>query len=214
MARKKATKKADPKRRAKTAKRQATPRRLSRELQSTLRQLNRRASEAHKGDFGRVLIVGGSTGMVGAPALAANAALRAGAGLVKMAVPAPAQQAVATLAPCATSAALPADFEGRIAEAAIPALTELAQSHDVLAVGPGAGVSASWEKILGKLLALPGRPTVIDADGLNNLANMPQWRSHRGGDVVLTPHPGEMKRLLAGAGLPQQLDDRSAVARA
>jgi hydroxyethylthiazole kinase-like uncharacterized protein yjeF len=155
-----------------------------------------------------VLVIGGSIGMVGAPALVANAALRTGVGLVKIAAPQPAQQAVATLAPCATSVPVPADDEGRIAVTALPVIRELAETHDVLAVGPGAGVSTGWQRILRELLAMRERPMVIDADGLNNLAGISEWWRARRARVVLTPHPGEMKRLLAGASLKADVNDR------
>lgn len=181
--------------------------------QKLLRGLRRRAADAHKGDFGRVLVVGGSIGMVGAPALAANAALRTGAGLVKIAAPEPAQQAIATLAPCATSVPVAGDRAGRIAPAALPTIRELAEAHDVLAVGPGAGTSKGWQRILSALLALPGKPMVIDADGLNNLAEIPRWWQRLRARVVLTPHPGEMKRLLVGGGFEARIDDRQATAR-
>jgi NAD(P)H-hydrate epimerase len=181
-------------------------------VQVLLRRLNRRARDAHKGDFGRVLVVGGSIGMVGAPALTANAALRTGTGLVKLACPRPAQQAIATLAPCATSVPMPADTAGRLAASCLPALLELADAHDVLAVGPGADTSQGWQKILAALLKLTDKPVVVDADGLNNLAGMGRWWQRCSARVVLTPHPGEMRRLLAGAGLPTDLDDRQGVA--
>ncbi len=175
-------------------------------------KLTRRKRDGHKGDFGRVLIVGGSVGMVGAPALAANAALRSGAGLVRIACPRPAQQTIAGLAACATSVPLPADQAGQISSKSLEALGALAAEHDVVAFGPGIGQSGGLRKLLRTLIAIADKPVVIDADGLNNLAGMKHWWSKRAADIVLTPHPGEMRRLLHGAGMPDGARDRAATA--
>jgi ADP-dependent NAD(P)H-hydrate dehydratase len=138
----------------------------------TLPRLKRRRRDAHKGDFGRVLVVGGSVGMAGAAALAANAALRGGAGLVKVACPAPVLGTITSVAPCATSVSLPADAQGRIASRASDVLLKAAAEHDVLAVGPGMGQSAGLVTLLRKLISGAEKPMVVDADGLNNLARI------------------------------------------
>ena len=177
-----------------------------------LPKLSPRASDAHKGHFGRVLVVGGSVGMVGAPALAANAALRGGSGLVKIACPSVAQQAIATLAPCATSRPLASTVDGLIAGKARADLLALAEQHDVLAVGPGMGQSAELRRIIASLLKHPDKPVVIDADGLNNLAAVRSWWRTCRALPVLTPHPGEMQRLLGGAGLKMSAAKREAAA--
>ncbi|MFQ6047905.1 MAG: NAD(P)H-hydrate dehydratase [Phycisphaerae bacterium] len=171
-----------------------------------------RPRDAHKGQFGRVLIVGGSVGMVGAPALAANAALRGGAGLVKIACPGVAQQAIASLAPCATSWPLPCSAEGLIGRGAVGEVLSLARQHDVLGVGPGIGQSQQLRQLIGRLLRLREKPIVIDADGLNNLAAMGRWWSGCQARLVLTPHPGEMARLLEGAGIEADLARRDQAA--
>jgi len=175
-------------------------------------KLPARSRDAHKGDFGRVLVVGGSIGMVGAPALAANAALRGGAGLVKIACPDLTQQATAGLAPCATSVPLPSMSDGVISARATGLLRRLADEHDVLAIGPGMGQGPGVAKVVVGLLALPDKPKVVDADGLNNLAAAGDWWRRAVGPIVLTPHPGEMRRLMAGAGLKLDPEDRQASA--
>ena len=177
-----------------------------------LPKLARRAREAHKGDFGRVLVVGGNVGMVGAPALAANAALRGGSGLVKIACPSIAQQAIATLAPCATSRPVASNADGLISGKARADLLALADQHDVLAVGPGMGQSAELRRIIASLLKLPDKPVVIDADGLNNLAGVRSWWLTCRASAVLTPHPGEMRLLLEGAGLRTDVAKREGAA--
>ena len=156
--------------------------------------LGPRDRESHKGDFGRVLVVGGSRGMIGAPALSGNAALRGGAGLVTLAVPETVQLAVASLCCCATSIPLKCDDDGRLDAQAVPQVARAAGACDVLAVGPGMGVGIAQENIIRAVLDQP-RPVVLDADGLNNLAAIPNWPELRNCPLVLTPHPGEFARL-------------------
>ena len=158
-------------------------------------RLPRRKPDSHKGDFGSVLIVGGSRGMIGAPALAASAALRAGAGLVKMALPKSIQLTSAALEPCATSLALPETPAGTFSAPAIAKITSAAKAHDVIAVGPGLDESATLTKLLETIISLTNKPIVIDADGLNNLCRIKNWPKKVRAKLVLTPHPGEAKRL-------------------
>jgi ADP-dependent NAD(P)H-hydrate dehydratase len=159
-------------------------------------KLPMRRPESNKGDFGRVLIVGGSRNMPGAPALAALAALRSGAGLVTVAVPRSIQQTVVSLVPCATSIALAEDEDGLISEQAAHDLSKLIleqKKFDVVAVGPGLGKAP-----VGSLIQDLNRnkiPNVIDADGLNILAGT-DWHGQLSGPCVITPHPGELARLL------------------
>src|SRR3972149_1191094 len=177
-------------------------------MKGRLRQVKRtpvlppRRPDAHKGDFGRVLVVGGSVGMAGAASLAAHAALRGGAGLVKGACPAPVLPTVAALCPCATTMSLPADAAGRFSQRAVKDLLAAADEHDVLAVGPGMGQSPALVRLVGELISKANKPAVIDADGLNNLAKLRDWPAclpENRTPLVVTPHPGEMRRLLAGA---------------
>ena len=147
------------------------------------------------------MIVGGSVGFSGAPTLAAKAALRSGAGLVRVAVPASIQPVVAAMDPCYTTAALPADAQGQFDETAIGPLLKLAAAHDIVAFGPGAGTGRGAEQCLLALLAINDLPLVIDADGLNVLAVLKgpgNWLRNKRASVILTPHPGEMKRLWSG----------------
>ncbi len=162
-----------------------------------------RRRDAHKGDFGRVLVVGGARGMIGAPALCANAALRGGAGLVRIAVESPLLEAVGTLAPCATAVGLPP--LDRFAPPAVwRVLGAAADAADVLAVGPGWSNDAARAAMLRRILSDAARPVVLDADGLNNLARLPDWpavvrRRTASSPLVLTPHPAEAQRLLDAA---------------
>ena len=160
----------------------------------TLPKLPARKPDAHKGDFGRVLVVGGSRGMIGAPALAANAALRSGAGLVTVAAPEAVQLLVATLCPCATSLPLSCRPDGAPAPTAVRQMLDLAEVCDVLAVGPGMARSQGAAMLVRAVLEQP-KPVVLDADGLNDLAGIDRWPEIRRCPLVLTPHPGEFSRL-------------------
>ena len=164
----------------------------------TIPKLKPRATEAHKGDFGKVLIVGGSVGLSGAAALAGRAALRAGAGLVRVATPKSVLPIVASIEPCFTTIALPEDSAGRISAKAINAILEAARQNDAVAFGPGVGVSGALRSVLHALLEQEALRLLIDADGLNNLAGMRNWPARLKANLILTPHPGEMKRLWSG----------------
>ncbi len=173
-----------------------------------------RPADSHKGTFGRVLVVGGSTGFSGAPALAGKAALRSGAGLVRVAVPAGVQPVVAALDPCYTTIALAEDKNGQIDETSAHILKHAAD-NDVVAFGPGAGTGRGVKAALLTLLGGIDLLLVIDADGLNVLAGLKgpgNWLRHKKANVVLTPHPGEMKRLWAGlfrSSLPHDRTDQA-----
>jgi NAD(P)H-hydrate epimerase len=164
-----------------------------------------RATAANKGNFGHVLVVGGSLGSAGgrsgAPAMSSLAALRAGAGLVTAAIPAPALPLVAAAAPELMTLPLTSTLSGQISAKNLAAkiLAVLMAGKTVLAIGPGLGQSADTIKFTTGLLSAIKIPTVIDADALNILATKPALLSKlaKGRTLVLTPHPGEMARLAA-----------------
>jgi len=158
-------------------------------------KLKPRAIGAHKGDFGKVCIIGGSIGMSGAAAIAGSAALRAGAGLVRLAMPRSVLPIVAAIEPCYTTIPLPEDVAGCISADAIGLILQLAGQNDVMAFGPGVSVAAGVRRVLDKLIAQDGLRLVIDADGLNCLAKSSDWLERKKASLILTPHPGEMRRL-------------------
>jgi NAD(P)H-hydrate epimerase len=145
-----------------------------------------RPAQGHKGLFGRVLIVGGSAEMIGAPVLAGTAALRMGSGLVQIALPAKVLAAALSITPELVGLAL------RSSDAALLAAERKA---DALVVGPGLGQSNVARGRVLRLVKL-NKPMVIDADALNILAAARKWPAQFAAQAVLTPHPGEMKRLL------------------
>ena len=161
-------------------------------------RLKPRAADAHKGDFGKVAIIAGSIGMSGAVALAGRSALRGGAGLVRVAVPKSVLPIVASIEPSFTTMLLAEDRAGRISAKAINTILDIAGENDVLAFGPGVGVSGELRSVLEALIGQEKLRLLIDADGLNNLSGIKNWPDKVKADLILTPHPGEMKRLWAG----------------
>jgi len=168
------------------------------QIVSDIPKLKQRAVDGHKGDYGKVCIIAGSVGMSGAAALAGRAALRAGAGLVRVATPKSVLPIVASIEPSFTTIALPEDSAGRISAKAIHAVLEAAGQNDAVAFGPGIGTSGALRSILESLLDQQNLRLVIDADGLNNLAGIKNWPARLKAKLILTPHPGEMKRLWSG----------------
>ena len=140
--------------------------------ESALTWLPERAADSHKGTYGRVLLVGGSSGMAGAIGLSGMAALRSGAGLVQLAVPRVVQPVVATLEPSYMTVGLAADDEGRIEDHALARrrLGELAERATACAVGPGLDRSPGLTELVGWLYATLPKPLVCDADALNALS--------------------------------------------
>jgi NAD(P)H-hydrate epimerase len=154
-----------------------------------------RAPDSHKGDFGRVLIVAGSIGRTGAAHLAALGALRSGAGLVTIATPRSCVPIIASMAAEYMTEPLDETGSGTIDFAAVDRVLDL--EADVIAVGPGLGQSPGTAAFVHALVERAGVPLVLDADALNAFSGEPDRLVGRDGvDVVITPHPGEMARLL------------------
>jgi len=160
-------------------------------------QLPPRPKNAHKGDFGRVLVVAGSRGMTGAAVLAARAALKAGAGLVTVACPESERKIIACALPEAlTFGAKCAGGTFTAAAAAQVAAFAKAKKIDALLIGPGLGSSKGAVAFALKLLASLDLPAVVDADALNALAAGPRPFKIKTAPSIFTPHPGEAARLL------------------
>jgi len=159
------------------------------------RRLPPRAPEAHKGTYGRVLLVAGSARFSGAPKLAALGALRSGAGLVRLAVPAGIFPAVAAAALEYMPVALP-ERDGALDSSALQGVLEYAQDADVVALGPGLGTTEGVAQVVTGVVRKCDRPLVLDADALNVLRGHHALLREAAAPVVTTPHPGELGRLL------------------
>jgi ADP-dependent NAD(P)H-hydrate dehydratase len=163
-------------------------------------QLPPRPADGHKGTFGTVCVIGGRADdqrvMVGGPAFAALGALRSGCGLAVLAAPTPVMAAALVIAPSATGLALPVDDRGELKSSDVAQLIDRhASSYNCIAIGPGLGDRLPQQQIVIRLTAQDQLPLVIDADGLNALANLREFHRDFRAQAVLTPHPGEFKKL-------------------
>ncbi|MCA9288103.1 MAG: NAD(P)H-hydrate dehydratase, partial [Phycisphaerales bacterium] len=159
-----------------------------------------RQPSGHKGTFGTVLVIGGCSAgtrrMIGAPALAALAALRAGAGLARLLVPAPILDAAIAVAPSATGHALAVDADGAIVpHLAAEAFDTHSSNANCLVVGPGLGDGPGPTALALRAVQHADVPVVVDADALNCLAALPDLTPDVRAAAILTPHPGEYRRL-------------------
>jgi len=156
-----------------------------------------RSEDTHKGDYGRVMIIGGSRGKSGAAVMAGQAALRAGAGLVTVAAPAGVLPIIAASTPELMTEALAETESGGVARHAMDPAMRMLEGKTVLAIGPGLGAHPETFEFVRTIVRQTDLPTIIDADGLNAFAGHSD--ALRGGDrrgVIITPHPGEMARLI------------------
>jgi NAD(P)H-hydrate epimerase len=159
-----------------------------------LPQLPPRRPDSHKGDYGRALLVGGSRGMAGAIALAGQATLRSGAGLVTLAVPRSIQDIVASFSACYMTQGLD-EADGQVTKQATGNVLNAETNATAIAIGPGLGRSAGAIEFANYLYQIGDRPKVFDADALFALAQNPPALNKPGGARILTPHPGEFARL-------------------
>jgi NAD(P)H-hydrate epimerase len=183
-------------------------------MESSLPKLPPRPVDGHKGTFGTVCVLGGRADdqrvMVGGPALAAIGALRAGCGLAVLAVPTPIMAAALVIAPTATGLALPVDENGSLKPSDVAQLLDRQlPSYRCLAVGPGLGSGVPQQQVVVRLIGQDVVPMVIDADAINCLAALRDFHRDMRGHVVLTPHPGEYRRLADALGLDADATDES-----
>ncbi|MGB9463680.1 MAG: NAD(P)H-hydrate dehydratase [Candidatus Acidiferrum sp.] len=168
-----------------------------------------RAADSHKGTFGHALLLAGSLGKSGAAILAGRAALRAGAGLVTVATPETVQPIVAAGTPEFMTEPLKATKSGELALRGLVDGTfgELEEGKSVLAIGPGLGTHRQTQEFIRTIVARTELPVVLDADGLNAFADDGTRLSKRKTKFLcVTPHPGEMARLLGSSSAKVQLD--------
>ncbi|MCX5705200.1 MAG: NAD(P)H-hydrate dehydratase [Candidatus Omnitrophica bacterium] len=176
----------------------------------------RRNRFAHKGDFGHVFILAGSTRFSGAAALCSNAAIRSGAGLVTLGIPKGINSGIIKIKPKEVmTLPLPETKDGSLSLPAFALIQKFAKNADVLAIGPGLTQDKSTQTLICKVIAVILKPMVIDADGLNALVNhldiLRKTKNDRRA-TILTPHPGEMAKLLK-INVKQVQGDRKNIAR-
>lgn len=165
------------------------------DLKSANLLLPKRVQESHKGTYGNVLLICGSKNMVGCCVLAAQGALRSGAGLVTVAFPDVLYTSLTSRLTECLFMPLPTDDRGYISHLAIGELLPVIERADVVAVGCGLGVGYAQSLITTTLLECENKPVIFDADALNCIAQAPEMLQKATAKVLLTPHPGEMSRL-------------------
>ncbi|NTW99224.1 MAG: NAD(P)H-hydrate dehydratase [Geobacteraceae bacterium] len=172
-----------------------------------------RDRQAHKGHFGHCLIIAGSTGKTGAAALAANSAVRAGSGLVTLAAAESIHPILEMKTTETMTVPLPDSGSGYLTNSAFPAIQKLLDGKDAVAIGPGIDRHPGTYALVRDLVESVTLPLVIDADGLNALAeDITVLKRKKSMQVILTPHPGEMSRLL-GSSVPDVEAMRISVAQ-
>jgi ADP-dependent NAD(P)H-hydrate dehydratase / NAD(P)H-hydrate epimerase len=171
-----------------------------------------RPPDSNKGNYGHVLVVGGSLGKAGAAAMAGMAVLRSGAGLSTVATPKSVLGTVAGFHPELMTEPLPETDAGTISKNARDRIEELAKGKTVLAIGPGISRDAQTAELVRALVAKLQLPMVVDADGLNAFEGRADELNGKGRTIVITPHPGEMARL-AGCTIADVQKDRLGTAR-
>ena len=171
-----------------------------------LPRLAKRHADAHKGDFGHVFIIAGSRGMVGAGCLAAMGALRSGAGLVTYGCPESLYPIFAAKLTEAMGLPLPETARGSLARSALEPALKFAEACTVVAVGPGLGQEEETAELVRALAARLDHVLIIDADGLNAFAGRAQEFAERKGPTLVTPHPGEMGKLVGLTAAEVQAD--------
>jgi len=174
--------------------------------------IDQRPAESNKGNYGHVLVIGGSVGKAGAAAMAGMSALRAGAGLATVATPKSVLPTVAGFHPEVMTEPLVETAAGTISSEAGERLADLAKGKSVLAIGPGISRDADTASLVRRLVSASQIPTVLDADGLNAFEGHADGLSGKGRLLVITPHPGEMARLV-GCSTADVQKDRLGVAR-
>jgi NAD(P)H-hydrate epimerase len=181
------------------------------EKKDALPYIQKRKRDSHKGTYGHLFVLAGSLGKTGAAVMAAKAALRMGAGLVTVGTPQSCLPVIARSMMELMTEALPETPQKTISEAALPMVLDLLKGKDAVLIGPGISAHPSTAKLVVSLLPKIKVPAVIDADGLNILAENPDALKSFSCPAVLTPHPGEFARLIRRSN-KDVLDNRLALA--
>ena len=168
---------------------------------------------AHKGTFGHAGLIAGSAGKTGAAAMAAMAALRVGAGLVTVATPRSVSDVLEAKLLEAMTFPAPETEARTLSKQALESLRAFAADKTALAIGPGIGTHPDTQTLVHNLLVEVNKPMVLDADGINAVAGHREMLSRAGGPLILTPHPGEMARLLGITSAEVQRDRLGMAAR-
>lgn len=177
-----------------------------------LPKMKARDPNSHKGDYGHVLVIAGSTGMTGAAYLCSKAALRSGSGLVTLGIPESLNPIMEVKLTCVMTCPLPETETGSLSESAKNQILELSKGSDVVIIGPGMSQHNSTKTLIAILLREICLPIVLDADGLNAITEKLSLLNETKKDVVITPHPGELARLMNLRSAAEVQNDRINIA--
>lgn len=158
--------------------------------------LPKRKSDTHKGDYGHVFVIAGSVGMTGAAALCAQAALLSGSGLVTLGICKSLNPILARKLTEVMTKPLPETRQQTLSEKALPEILKFDKKVDCVAIGPGLSRNSSTQKLVKRLIVSLNKPMVLDADGINALERKAAILKSAKAPIVITPHPGEMSRLI------------------
>ena len=159
-------------------------------------RLPKRPPDAHKGTFGAAIVIAGSVGLTGAAAMASEAALRSGAGLVTLGIPVSLQDIMAAKLTEVMTRGLPETESRSFSAKALEAALELSEKGTAAVLGCGIGTHPETAEFVRRFVKSVKKPMIIDADGLNCLAGDPKFLEGNHSEIIITPHPGEMSRLL------------------
>lgn len=178
--------------------------------QEAKRLIPKRKNNGHKGDFGKIAVLAGSKGMTGAPILTTKAALKSGTGLAYLLI---AEEIEAlTTSQLDELVGIPiASENGIVVENSFEKIKEFSEKVDLLAVGPGLGTASSVQSIIKNILTELNIPLIMDADAINSIKDLELLKNYSG-ELILTPHPGEMARL-TGLTIKEINNERLNVAR-
>ena len=165
-----------------------------------------RPPETHKGDVGHVFVIAGSVGLTGAATLCSLGALRTGAGLVTLGIPKSLNDVMEIKLTEVMTLPLPETKERSLSVGALPQLLSVLEHVTAVAIGPGLSQRSETKQLVRQLLPRVTKPCVVDADGLNAVAEEPQVLKRLSLPVILTPHPGEMARLIRQSSQDVQRD--------
>jgi len=171
-----------------------------------------RQADAHKGTAGHLMILAGSPGKTGAAAMASISAMKTGAGLVTLGVPASLNPVLESQVLEVMTEPLAETRDSMLAEASFDNIMQLLEGKACLVIGPGLGMSGETGNLIKQLLLNAGIPVVIDADGINHLSGSTDLLKQTNIPVILTPHPGEMAKL-TGDSIRKIQKDRTESAR-
>jgi len=181
--------------------------------ETVIERMPDRKPDGHKGDFGKLFILAGSTGLTGAAAMAGESAARSGAGLIKIGCPRTVQPVLAIKLTEVMTAPLPdVAKKGALAQRALGEVRKYIEEHDAVIIGPGIGRHRETFELVRRILSKLDRPAIIDADGLNALAGHTEIIKDCEEPLVLTPHPGEFKNL-TGREVPDDYQEKADLVR-